>query len=239
MIDKKELLSRLSVLEKEVKENGDGQSRLKQAYKEQLSKLEKSLAEKEKLKNELGEKKPMFSFTRAGKEHIEKMAAIDKEIADIRERIAHIYDDNAELKALMARFSVIYPEYIALQEQVSEVEFRERLGENCVYIFPTGHTERDIIGVVIDGKDMGTVPSPIGVYQLEEGAHTVYVTKNYYHTENVQFRLNGNNKFIFYKFEYYGSGYSKNVSNTFDDFVRDNGLFSFNVDAIKKYILSF
>lgn len=239
MSNKNELLERLSALEKEVKENGDKQGYIKEAYKPQIAKLERDLAIKEEEKNKLSEKKPLFSFTRAGKEHTEKMSAIDKEIDGIRYQISHIADDNEEFSALKKRFSAIYPEYVALQAQLKDIEFNEKLGQNCVMIFATGHSPNDLIEVSIDGKEMGTLPSPIGFYSVGEGAHTVTVTRNYSVTESVQFRLNGTNKYIYYKFEYYGSGYNKNVSNTFEEFIKDNGLFAFNVDAIKNYILNF
>jgi hypothetical protein len=239
MSNKNELLARFSELEKEIKENGSKQSAIRKTYEPQIAKLENELAAKEEEKKTLSENKPLFSFTRAGKEHAAKLVAVDKEIEDIRNKIKHVGDDNKEYSALKKRYSVIYPEYKAMQEQLVEFDFNEKLGENCVMIFATGHAPKDLIEINIDGKEMGTLPSPVGFYPVGEGAHTVTVTRNYGITESVQFRLNGTNKYLFYKFEYYGNGYSNNASNTFEEFVRDNGVFAFNVDAIKKYILSF
>ena len=238
MSNKTEILARFSALEREVNENGEKQSAIKKTFAPQIAKLEKDLAAKEEEKNTLASKKPMFGFTKAGKEHAAKMDALDKEIADIQNQIKHVGDDNEEFCALKKRFSAIYPEYKQLEAQLAEINFHEKLGENCVMIFATGHAPKDLIEVSIDGKEMGTLPSPVGYYFVGEGAHTVTVTRNYGVTESVQFRLNGGNKYIGYKFEYYGSGYNKKASDTFEDFVRDSGLYEFNVVAIKNYILS-
>ncbi len=239
MSNKTEILARFSALEREVNENGEKQSAIKKTFAPQIAKLEKELAAKEEEKNALASKKPMFGFTKAGKEHAAKMDALDKEIANVKNQIKHVGDDNEEFCALKKRFSAIYPEYKELEAQLAEINFHEKLGENCVMIFATGHAPKDLIEINIDGKEMGTLPSPVGFYPVGEGAHTVTVTRNYGITESVQFRLNGTNKYLFYKFEYYGNGYSNNASNTFEEFVRDNAVFAFNVDAIKKYILSF
>ena len=237
MLTKNDLLSRLSVLEKEVQENGEKQRKVKAPYKGKIAELEKSIKEKEQEKKKLNEKKPFFSFTRAGKEHAEKIAAIDEAIEEIRDKIDHIYDDNEEYIALTSRFSVLYPEYVAVKEQIKEFEFNEKLGQNTVIIYATGFNQRDYITVSIDGKEMGSLPSPVGIYPLNEGAHTVTVGRNYGMTESFQFRLQGNNKFLYYEFEYYGNGYKKRASNTFDEFVKDNGIYI--VEAIKKHILEF
>lgn len=238
MLNKAELILKIEEMRKELDENGEQQERIKNGYSAQIKNLEKLIAEKEEDKKVLSEKKPLFSFTRSGKEHAEKISAIEKEIEQLRADIDNIYTSDEVLMALRKRCSVLYPEWRAAQEQLKEIEFNEKLTENCVLIFATNFSEKDLIEVVIDGKNMGRLPKPVGFYYVGEGAHTVCVERNYGVTESVQFRLQGNNKYLYYKFEYYGSGYSKNSSNTFEEFVRDNGLFDFNVSAIKDYILN-
>ena len=239
MLSKEELASRIAVLKKELDENAKQQERIKQSYKGKLNELEKSKAKKEEEKKEVSKNKPFFGFTRAGKEHSARIAQIDAEIQDIQYQIDNLYKSDEEYLALTAAYGPKYREYADLGDQMKEYTFREKLGENCVYIYTTGFLDKDRIGVVIDGKDMGTIPTPIGVYPLPEGAHSLYVTRNYGEAKTVQFRLNGNNKFLYYEFEYYGNGYKDNISNTFDEFVKDNALYDCTVGIIKNHILNF
>ena len=175
MSNKTELLSRIAEMKKELDENGDQQKRITNSYSAQVKKLEKIIAEKEEIKKALNDKKPLFSFTRSGKEHAEKISAIENEIKKIRADIDNIYTSDKTLMALRARYSVLYPEWRAAEAQLQEIEFNEKLGENCVLIFATNFSEKDLIEVVIDGQNMGRLPSPVGFYQLSEGAHTVCV----------------------------------------------------------------
>lgn len=240
MANKEELLSRIAELKSEMSENGEQQSRIKQRYKGQLDELKNSLTKKEQEKNEASKNKPLFSkWTRAGKEYSARIAEIDKEITDIQHKIDTLYSSDKDFSELGSRFSVMYRELTSLEAQLTEITFNEKLGQNCVFIYVTGILDNDKIRVFIDGNDMGILPSPVGIYSLPEGAHSLYVTRNYDITEAVQFRLNGNNKFLYYKFEYYGRGYNKNVSNTFDDFVKDNALYDCTVGIIKNHILNF
>lgn len=280
MIDKADLLARISELEKEMSENGALQDQIKQRYRGQEDALKSSIAEKEEKKSRVRKKKPPFFLwliliadlilfficatnpdllvlalallaggvglliviivlnAKAGRALRAEIAGIDREIAEIQSKIDSLYHSDKQFSTLTARYSELYREHKSAKAQLEEITFNENLGENCVYVFPTGFADRDVIGVVIDGKEMGPVPSPIGVYQLTEGAHTLYVTRNYDLTETVQFRLNGNNKFLYYKFEYYGRGYSKRTSSSFTDFVNDNALYDFTVDSIKNHIIN-
>ena len=239
MATKEQLLLRIAELEKEVNENGEQQSRIKKTYQNKLNELQASKAKKEAEKTEAAQNKPLFGFTRAGKEYSARIAQIDAEIKDIQHQIDTLYDSDEEFSKLRARFSAIFPEYTSLKEQLKEFTFIEKLGTNCVYIYATGFLDNDSIRVFIDGNDMGLLPSPVGIYSLSDGAHSLYVTRNHDITEAVQFRLNRSNKFIYYKFEYYGRGYNKNSSNTFDEFVKDNGLYNCTVGIIKDHILNF
>ena len=239
MLSKEELASRIAVLKKELDENGKQQERIKQSYKGQLYELKKSKAKKEEEKKAVAKERPFFGFTRAGKEHAARMAQIDAEINDIQHQIDTLYDSNEEFRALKAEYGPKFRECAALEDQMKEYTFVEKLGQNCVYVYVTGYLDSDRVAVVIDGKDMGTIPSPVGIYPLPEGAHSLYITRNYGDAKTLQFRLNGNNKFIYYEMEYYGRGYKDNISNTFDEFVKDNGLYECTANIIKRHILEF
>lgn len=239
MLSKEELASRIAALEKELNENEKKQERIKQSYKGKLNELEASKAKKEKEKKEASQNRPFFGFTRAGKEYAARIAQIDAEIKDIQYQIDTLYDSDAELSALKAAYGPKYREYADLGDQMKEYTFREKLGKNCVYVYVTGYLDSDRVGIVIDGKDMGTIPSPIAVYPLPEGAHSLYITRNYGEAKTIQFRLNGNNKFIYCEMEYYGRGYKDKVSNTFDEFVKDNELYDCTANIIKRHILEF
>ena len=239
MLSKEELASRIAVLKKELDENAKQQERIKQSYNGKLNELKKSKAKKEEEKKEVSKNKPFFGFTRAGKEHSARIAQIDAEIQDIQYQIDNLYKSDEEYLALTAAYGPKYREYAALGDQMKEYTFREKLGTNCVYVYVTGYLNSDNVQIVIDGEVIGTVPTPIGIYPLSEGAHNLYIMRNYGMAKTIQFRLNGNNKFIYFEMEYYGRGYKDKVSNTFDEFVKDNGLPECTANIIKRHILEF
>ena len=249
MLIRKEITSSISTLEIEIEENLNKQEAVKQSYEGTLAELEESKAAKEEEKK--ASKKPLFAkLTKKGKAYLARMAQLDADIQDVQNQIDNLYTSDKEYVALTAEYDLMCEELVHLNEQMTECIFIEKLDKNRVYIYGTGYAESDNMQIVIDGERLGDFASPIGIYPLSEGDHTLYIVRDYEMTKTIHFTLNGNNKFVYFEMERYAinntvyqkmqrceASYKSNVSDGFYEFVEENKLCDCTAQKIRNYVL--
>lgn len=168
------------------------------------------------------------------------VSAVKKEREELQAKLDNIMNSDEQYRSATERSKQLERVIAELEREKRYLEFNEKLGNNCLLVYAEGAENIEGYYAMIDSVIAGKIQQGTNLYRVKPGAHDFYLINDLFgSTETLQFRINDNSEFIYYKFERGTDGrtrYISKISNTFDEFVSVNKISSNDVEAIMAYV---
>lgn len=137
--------------------------------------------------------------------HNKPCRLLKKQIKDAKRQITAIESKDSKIALLEKELPAIRAEIKKLKDELESAELTELL-PNCVLIHVKNTGGVDPRNIKIDGCDYGKAAEPFRIIPLDAGIHSTslffYGLENLMETNELQFSLHNNTKFISYKITY-------------------------------------
>lgn len=166
--------------------------------------------------------------SKCDKEYNDQVAAIDKELDEIQDKIDTIYDGDSRIAKTEKNIEDAEKELKKLKSDYADIEVMKKISENNLIIYCS------FVGIgankcypVIDGVERDAMPDNLHMYYLNPGDHTVFVnivrSDGVFDIDDIDFHLNGNNKYIYIKHDMRTYEFETKHYDSFDEFAANFG----------------